>query len=51
VLRKIIMWLVIGFALFYLLSAPADAAHLVRSAGHGLRHAASQLAVFFHSLV
>ncbi len=44
------MWLVIGFALFYLLSAPADAAHLVRSAGNGLAHAANQLAIFFHNL-
>ena len=49
-MKRIIMWLVIAFAVFYLLSQPASAANAVKGAGQGLSDAAGQLVEFFHAL-
>ena len=49
--KKIITWLVIAFALFYVIQAPEASAALVRSAGNALGDAAQSLAQFVGSLV
>ena len=49
--KKILTWLVIAFALFYVIQAPEASAHLVRSAGNALGDAAQSLAQFVGSLV
>ncbi len=51
VLKKLLTFLVIAFAVFYLLSAPRDAAEAVRSALNGLQDAAESLTTFFENLV
>lgn len=47
---KVLGWLLIAFAVFYLLSKPVSAAHAVKGMSHSLIHAADQLAVFFSAL-
>jgi len=49
--KKILTWLAIGFAVFYVLTAPQDAAGAVRAAAGGLEDAAGSLSEFFSSLV
>lgn len=44
VLKKTIMWLAIIFVVFYLVTEPASAGHLITSAFHGLGHAGASLA-------
>lgn len=48
--KKVIGWLVVAFAVFYLLSQPVEAANAVKSLGNGLASAAQQLGTFFSSL-
>ena len=50
VAKKVLTWVAIAFALFYVLSAPDDAANAVKSAGNGLRNAADAIAAFFNAL-
>jgi len=49
--KKLVAWLVIAFALFYVIQAPESSARMVRSAGHALGDAAQSLAAFVGSLV
>jgi len=49
-MKKVLAWLAIAFALFYIISAPEQSAALVRRAGIALGNAASGLADFFQSL-
>jgi len=49
-MKKVLAWLAIAFAIFYVISAPEQSAALVRTAGHALGDAASSLAEFFQSL-
>lgn len=48
--KKVLGWLAIAFAVFYLLSQPVEAANAVKGVGDGLVHAAEQLAKFFSNL-
>jgi hypothetical protein len=50
-LKKVLTWLVIAFAVFYVIQAPEASADLVRNAGSALGDAAQSLAQFFGSLV
>ena len=50
-LKKVLTWLVVAFALFYVIQAPEASAQLVRTAGQALGNAASSLAAFVSSLV
>ncbi len=50
-LKKVVTWLVVAFALFYVIQAPESSAQLVRNAGEALGDAASSLAAFVGSLV
>jgi hypothetical protein len=50
VLKKTIMWLAIIFVVFYLVTEPASAGHLITSAFHGLGTAGHSLATFVNSL-
>jgi len=50
-LKKVLAWLVIAFALFYVIQAPEASAQLVRTAGRALGDAAQSLAAFVGSLV
>jgi hypothetical protein len=50
-LKKVLIWLVVAFVLFYVIQAPESSAALVRQAGHALGDAASSLAAFVGSLV
>ena len=50
-LKKVLAWLVIAFALFYVIQAPEASAQLVRTAGQALGDAAESLAAFVGSLV
>ena len=48
--KKVLLWLVVAFAVFYVIQSPESAADIVRSAGQGLGNAASSLAAFVGSL-
>ena len=50
-LKKVLTWLVIAFALFYVIQAPESSAALVRSAGSALGDAAQSISQFMRSLV
>jgi hypothetical protein len=50
-LKKVVTWLVVAFAVFYVIQAPEASAQIVRNAGHALGDAASSLAAFVGSLV
>ena len=50
-MKKVLTWLVIAFALFYVIQAPEASAQLVRNAGNALGDAAQSLAAFVGSLV
>ncbi len=49
-MRKILAWLALAFALFYVIQAPDASAQFVRSAGQVLGGAATQVAVFVRGL-
>ena len=49
-LKKVLTWLVIAFALFYVILAPEASARMVRTAGEALGDAAQSLAEFVGSL-
>ncbi len=49
--KKVLAWLVLAFALFYVIQAPEASAQFVRSAGQALGDAAQSLAAFVGSLV
>ncbi len=48
--KKVLTWLALAFVIFYVISAPEDSAHMVRTAGQALGDAATSLASFFESL-
>jgi hypothetical protein len=50
-LKKIVAWLVIAFAIFYVIQFPETSADMVRSAGEALGNAAHSFATFVGSLV
>lgn len=50
-LKKIIIWLVVAFVVFYVIKFPQSSADFVKSAGEALGNAASSLASFVGSLV
>lgn len=50
-LKKVLIWLVVAFVVFYVIQAPESSAQLVRSAGEALGDAARSLASFVGSLV
>jgi hypothetical protein len=49
-MTKAIRWLIIIFVVFYLVTQPASAGHLITSAFHGIHSAGSSLARFVNSL-
>jgi hypothetical protein len=49
-MKKTITWLIIIFVVFYLVTQPTSAGHLISSGFHGLRSAGSSLARFVNSL-
>ncbi|WP_201299497.1 hypothetical protein [Aeromicrobium sp. 9AM] len=49
-LKKVFLLLLIGFAIYYLLSTPDDAADFVSSAFSGIIDAFQQVGVFFNEL-
>ncbi|MEO3812884.1 hypothetical protein ABGB17_28110 [Sphaerisporangium sp. B11E5] len=49
-LQKVLVYLAVAFAVFYLYSRPADAADAVRGVIDGIGTGASQLATFFSQL-
>ena len=49
-LKKVLAWLVLAFAVFYVIQAPEESAHFVRSAGQALGNAAESIAAFIGSL-
>ncbi len=51
VLKKVITLLVVGFGVYYLLTAPAGAADAVSNAAGAVIEAFSQLGVFVNELV
>jgi ABC-type uncharacterized transport system permease subunit len=49
--KKVIIWLVVAFVVFYVIKFPDNSAAFVKSAGQALGNAASSLADFVDSLV
>ena len=50
-LKKVVAWLVVAFAVFYVIQAPESSAQFVRNVGQALGNAATSLASFVESLV
>ena len=50
-LKKVLTWVVVAFALFYVIQEPEASAALVRDAGEALGSAASSLSEFVGNLV
>ncbi|WP_200954971.1 hypothetical protein [Aeromicrobium sp. Root236] len=50
-LKKVFLLLLVGFAIYYLLSTPDDAADFVSSSFSGIMDAFQQVGVFFNELV
>jgi hypothetical protein len=48
--KKVITWLLVAFAIFYLVQSPERSAELVKGAGQVLGSAASSLAAFVGGL-
>lgn len=51
VLKKVFLLLLVGFAIYYLLSTPADAADFVSSSFSGIMDAFERVGVFFNELI
>ncbi len=51
VLKKVFLLLLVGFAIYYLLSTPDDAANFVSSSFSGIMDAFQQVGVFFNELI
>ena len=51
VLKKVFLLLLVGFAIYYLLSTPADAADFVSSSFSGIMDGFQRVGVFFNELV
>ena len=49
-MKKVLTWAAIIFVVFYLVTQPTSAGHLLTSGFHGLRSAGSSLARFVNSL-
>lgn len=49
-MKKVVTWLLIAFALFYVITAPESSADTVRSVLDGMADAARQFARFLQSL-
>ncbi|MEV7967604.1 hypothetical protein AB0O34_16695 [Sphaerisporangium sp. NPDC088356] len=49
--KKVLLYLVIAFAVFYVYSRPAEAATAVRGMATGISSGAGQLAMFFSKLL
>ena len=49
-MKKVITYLVVIFVVFYLVTQPTSAGHLLSSGFHGLHSAGSSLARFINSL-
>lgn len=49
-LKKVIVWLVVAFVVFYIIQAPEQSAEIVRKAGSALGDAAQALSRFVGSL-
>lgn len=49
-LKKVLVWLIAAFAVFYLITAPQAAADAVKSAGSGLQTAGQSVIDFFDAL-
>lgn len=49
-LKKIITWGAVIFVVFYLVTEPASAGHLITSAFNGIKAAGASLATFVNSL-
>ena len=49
-MKKLLTWAAIIFVVFYLVTQPASAGHLITSGFHGLHSAGSSLARFVNSL-
>ena len=50
-LKKLLAWLLLAFAIFYVIQAPESSAAFVRGAGQALGDAASSFAQFVSALV
>ena len=50
VAKKVLTWIAVAFAVFYVLAKPTEAAAAVESAGAGLRVAGDAIATFFTAL-
>jgi hypothetical protein len=48
--KRFIVFLVVGFAIFYLIAQPEAAANAVRAVVHGLALVLNSLLIFFQSL-
>jgi hypothetical protein len=48
--RKVLIWLAIAFAVFYLISQPASAAGAIKGAATGVEAAFTAIITFFTSL-
>ena len=51
VLKKVFLLLLVGFAIYYMLSTPDDAANFVSSSFSGIMDGFQQVGVFFNELV
>jgi len=50
-LKKVVIWLVVAFVVFYVIRYPQTSADFVKNVGQALGNAASSLADFVGSLV
>ncbi len=48
--KKLLTWLIVAFAVFYIISEPASAAAAVRGAAEGAEQAGRQVVIFFTAL-
>ncbi len=50
ILNRVIKWLIILFVVFYLVTQPTSAGHLISGAFHGIHAAGNSLAHFINAL-
>lgn len=48
--KKVLIWLAIAFAVFYLISQPSSAADAIKGAASGIESAFNSIITFFTSL-